>query len=223
MKKSPYLILGNFILAFALAGCSSVKRDAVFTASDDRAFVLLTADSKPGSTISSGTTIYMFRQVDPESSAFLNEWIRIVFAKFEFDSDELQEPAGLQTTHRFAGVEAPEGDYALISRHDLNGQSRKQTCYSLGTTVFRVRKGRVNVLSVNQKLSERISGGRTVLPIAREFIGGYPGITAPLEWSHPVSNIIFATENRRFFENACQLSGGFTVVRRAAVKKTGNH
>lgn len=217
MNRRCNLYSGVFILLLVLSGCSSVKRDAVYTPTNDRAFVLLTADSKPGSTLSGayGTAIFLFRQVDLENSKFLNSGFRVAFAKSSFDSDELREPKSIQTTYRFAGTEAEEGDYALISRYDSNGQTRKQTCYSLGTTVFRIRKGHINILSVNSKLSERISGGRTVLPIAKKILTGYPGMTAPLSWSHPVGAINYSTDGRKFYENSCLKGDSLNVIRRA--------
>src|SRR5689334_21591812 len=131
-----------------VSGCSTISRETAYDGSAGGAFALVAADGMVAN--GSQTYLFGFQRIDLDKQTFLPEMFSVEFSALgTLGGNEFKKPDTLQTTLRFGGKPTVPGDYALVTRTDMASygysNSTQVNCFSKGTTVFRIREGRVNV------------------------------------------------------------------------------
>lgn len=137
--------LASVVLAWWTAGCAAAGPDMAFDSQDDTAFVLVVVEA--AAMPADLNSIFRFRRVDLDSRS---NGRGAFDANFQspgvLGGQELVPSEGAASGYRFAGVEVPAGDYALLSRRDLAVRSTFTRCYAHQAPVYRLEEGVINIL-----------------------------------------------------------------------------
>lgn len=198
-----------FVLAMALAGCSSVSRDMAFGPGTAVAgafpMIAVAGMVKNGS----NSYTFTFRRVDLQTSTFQKEGFSLNFGAFgAIEGEEFKKPEEMQTEVRFGGRAAPAGDYALVVRVDQASYgmatTRSVNCFSLGSSVFRIKEGAVVVIPAGSVRGNVRMNGPEVVEQVKQILLGYPNIKGSVELVEPLGSLTFDAGDR------CSVSGPFT-------------
>jgi hypothetical protein len=184
------------VLATMVAGCSTVSRDMAFDTAGGAALALVAADGM----IANGSQSYSFtfQRMGTGQQAFLPDIFSINFSGLgPIEGNEFKKPEQLHTTLRFGGLAVPPGEYALISRIDSASYGMSNStvvnCFSEGAAVFRIHKGRVNIIPAGHVKGAGSIDGAIVQPQVATVLAGYPNITAPIAFADIVGSTKFKT------------------------------
>lgn len=190
----------------ALAGCATVSRDVAFDGTEGTSFLLLAADGLVGA----NSYAYVFRKVDRSSSTFQDDTFRLYIAS---DSGtHFKKPETLGSTATFAGQSVPPGEYALITRAEFSyyglSSAEGSGCFALGTPIFRIRKGQIQVISLGRGHAVNTRDPEQVRVQVETILAAYPKMTAPITLAPVVGHITFEVAD----PNKCNPSGAFKLV-----------
>ena len=193
-------------LCVALAGCATVSRKVAFDGTEGTSFLLLAAEGLVGGNGYS----YIFRKVDRSSSTFQDDKFWLYIAG---DSGTLfAKPKTLDSATTFAGQAVPPGEYALITRSEYSrygvSSADGSGCFALGAPIFRIRKGQIQVISLERGNAVDIADTKQVEAQVATVMAAYPNMTAPISMAPVVGHLTFEVDD----PNKCNPSGAFKLV-----------
>lgn len=200
------------LLATATLGaCASTSREMAFHEDDESAFLLVAME--PGQGSGAQGYEFLFQRVDIETSKFEKDGVSVYFSQTSrrIEGDELDTPQDLETRLRFGGKRVPRGDYAIVMRYESFGQDTRGNCYSLGTPVYELRAGTLNlVLSAPARGPDLDRAA--VLALARRIVAGYPNLTAPMRHPNIVAVVTFDALEDALGAQTCRLPKTFEIT-----------
>jgi hypothetical protein len=190
------------------SGCSTIGHTLVFNGENQAAFAAITADGMNNE----DSYNFIFKKVNLEHSVFSSGSFTVYFASAgDLGGDEFKKPVELNTTRRFGGGQVPAGTYALVGRFDSVSRSRTRTfnCFSLGTPVFNIVGGSIDVLNVGDVKAGAIVSNPAVESQWPLVLAGYPNMSAPVRTAEILGFITFLVST--------EFSACFLLSRLAAV------
>lgn len=225
MELSRTYRLLPVLAALTLTSCSTINRETAYEGASGSAYVVVVADGM----IVNGSQSYSFafQKIEAEKQTFQPEIFSVAFSGMgTMEGDEFKKPDTLHTPLRFGGKGVLPGDYALIARYDHASygyaNSLNSNCFSLGTRVFRIRPGQVNVIyagdvkgNASGDLSDLVQQTQTVL-------SGYPKISAPLAFADSIGTVVFETKEKTFLGGPMCKATGVTSYAPTAAARAGS-
>lgn len=211
-------VLMCLVMVASVSACSTISRETAYDGAGDNAYTVVAADGMRVN--GSQSYSFLFQKFDVDARQFQPETFSVNFSGMgTIEGNEFKKPETLTTTLRFGGRDASPGDYALIARIDNAAygysQSTNVNCFSLGTAVFRIRAGHVNVLDAGNVRESRGFTREEIEKQAATVLAGYPLISAPLAFAEPVGTVVFEANDKNFLGvKMCKGSGvvSFTAL-----------
>ena len=207
-------ILHVFIIGVFLSSCATgtVEPNFSFSAENETLVVLKAREL--------GKTVLAFREVDLENKKFskgnfsiaLNDWL----ASRKLTSAQPPVPGGAE----FYATKASAGDYAYILKWEHIPTKTTVTCFSLGTVVFRIIPGKINLLDFSgirdlRGLDPDIRRGITPSngDDLKNVLAAYPNVKGEVVTVKAVAAIKFEGHSV-LFGSSCPVGNSLEVIAR---------
>jgi len=204
------------ILAAVAAGCSSFSHDTVYSGGPGTAFLLVVEDAQPAS---DGKFDYWFRRVNAAKNGFDKETKAVAFnGLHDLPNDELARPPGLATTLRFAALPLSPGDFALTKRFSSGYTEQGETdffvCYALGSAVYRIQEGAINVVPTGERRDGSGHDADTIKAQVAAVLATFPKLSAPVVVPDVIGVITFKSDTNLLGNPTCDPDGPVTFTPR---------